>query len=129
MDLNAAYEDNALGWLPLKRYEGAVYQRWASVYYLKQMAAALQYLQENNLLVYEDLAAKAEAAAARMHSASDGLQQTESAMNRNAERKWSGSGMTQTTRSKATPLRVNLTRSELVWGATPTSIIQLCTDI
>ena len=67
--------------------KGAVYQRWASVYNLKQMAAALQYLLENNLLVYEDLAAKAEAAAARMHSAGSGLQQTETAMKRNAELK------------------------------------------
>lgn len=34
--------------------KGVAYARWATVYNLKQMAAALQYLQENNLLVYED---------------------------------------------------------------------------
>jgi hypothetical protein len=42
--------------------KGVGYAKWATVYYLKQMTAALQYLQEDNLLVYEDLAAKAEAA-------------------------------------------------------------------
>ncbi|MCL2821454.1 MAG: relaxase/mobilization nuclease domain-containing protein [Oscillospiraceae bacterium] len=65
--------------------KGAGYQRWATVYNLKQMAAALQYLQENNLLVYEDLATKAESATARLHNASDKLQQTETAMKRNAD--------------------------------------------
>jgi len=67
--------------------KGAAYTRWATVHNLKQMAAALQYLQENNLLDYDDLAAKAEAAAVRMHSAGDALQQTEAAMKRNAELK------------------------------------------
>jgi len=67
--------------------KGTAYQKWATVYNLKQMAAALQYLQENNLLVYEDLAEKAEAATARMHSAGDELKQTETAMKRNAELK------------------------------------------
>lgn len=71
----------------LKQGKGAAYAKWATVYNLKQMAAALQYLQENNLLVYEDLAARAESAAARMHSAGDSLQQTETAMKRNAELK------------------------------------------
>jgi len=71
----------------MKQGKGAAYAKWATVYNLKQMAAALQYLQENNLLVYEDLAAKAETAAARMHSTGDNLQQTETAMKRNAELK------------------------------------------
>jgi len=65
--------------------KGAAYQRWATVYNLKQMAAALIYLQENNLLAYEDLAAKTEAASGRFHSASDKLKQTETAMKRNAD--------------------------------------------
>jgi len=67
--------------------KGAGYQRWATVYNLKQMAAALQYLQENNLLVYEDLADKAETATARMHNASDNLNNIETAMSLNADLK------------------------------------------
>ena len=69
----------------MKQGKGAAYQRWATVYNLKQMAAALQYLQENNLLVYEDLAAKTEAANERFHGASDKLKQTEDTMKRNAD--------------------------------------------
>jgi hypothetical protein len=71
----------------MKQGKGAAYQRWATVYNLKQMAAALQYLQENNLLVYEDLAAKAESASDRFHGINDNLQQTEAAIKRNAELK------------------------------------------
>ena len=67
--------------------KGTAYAKWASVYNLKQMAAALQYLQENNLLVYEDLAAKAEASAERFHSASGKLQATETALRHNTELK------------------------------------------
>ena len=32
--------------------KGPAYERWAKVYNLKQMAAALQFLQENNLTDY-----------------------------------------------------------------------------
>ena len=71
----------------MKQGKGTAYAKWATVHNLKQMAAALQYLQENNLLDYEDLAAKTEAAAVRMHSAGDALKQTEAAMKRNAELK------------------------------------------
>jgi len=71
----------------MKQGKGAAYAKWATVYNLKQMAAALQYLQENNLLVYEDLAAKAEAASDRFHRTNDKLKQTETAMKRNAELK------------------------------------------
>ena len=38
------------------------YERWAKVYNLKQMAAALQYLQEHNLMDYDELSASTEAA-------------------------------------------------------------------
>ena len=71
----------------MKQGKGAAYQKWATVYNLKQMAAALQYLQENNLLVYEDLAAKTESASGRFHSASNKLKLTETAMKRNADLK------------------------------------------
>lgn len=43
----------------LKAGKGPGYERWAKVFNLKQMAAAVQYLQENNLFSYEDLEAKA----------------------------------------------------------------------
>ena len=71
----------------MKQGKGPAYEKWATVYNLKQMAAALQYIQENNLLVYGDLEAKAEAAADRFHSLGDTLKQTEAAMKRNAELK------------------------------------------
>lgn len=71
----------------MKDGKGPAYQRWATVYNLKQMAAALQYLQDNNLLVYEDLAAKAEKATERFHTAGGKLKNTEAAMKRNADLK------------------------------------------
>ena len=71
----------------MKQGKGATYAKWATVYNLKQMAATLQYLQENNLLLYKDVAVKAETAAARMHSTGDNLHQTEMDMKRNAELK------------------------------------------
>ena len=64
--------------------KGPAYERWAKVFNLKQIAAAVQYLQENNLLVYEDLEQKADAATERFHSASDKLKVTEAAMKRNS---------------------------------------------
>jgi len=71
----------------MKLGKGPAYAQWATVYNLKQMAAALQYLQENNLLAYEDLAAKAEAAIERVHDLGDKLKVTEAAMKRNSELK------------------------------------------
>ena len=71
----------------MQQGKGPAYARWATVHNLKQMAAALQYLQENNLLAYEDLTVKAEAATEHMHTAGAKLQQTETAMKRNAELK------------------------------------------
>ena len=67
--------------------KGPAYARWATVYNLKQMAAALQYLQENNLLDYCDLATKAETATEYYHNLGDKLKQTEAAMKRNADLK------------------------------------------
>ena len=69
----------------MKQGKGVAYAKWATVYNLKQMAAALQYLQENNLLVYESLAAKAETASARFYGVGDKLKRTETAMKRNAD--------------------------------------------
>jgi hypothetical protein len=67
--------------------KGTAYERWAKLYNLKQMAAALQYLQEHNLLAYEDLAASAAAATDHCHSAAGKLKETEAAMKHNGELK------------------------------------------
>ena len=71
----------------MREGKGPGYERWATVYNLKQMAAALQYLQENNLLAHEDLEARAEAATDRFHDLSDKLKVTEAAMQHNTELK------------------------------------------
>ena len=65
--------------------KGPAYEKWARVYNLKQMAAALQYLQENGLMEYADLEAKTNAATERFHALADKLRQIEAAMNRNAD--------------------------------------------
>ena len=41
----------------MRQGKGPAYERWAKVYNLKQMAAALQYLKEHQLFEYDDLAA------------------------------------------------------------------------
>ena len=48
--------------------KGPGYERWAKVYNIKQMAAALQFLQENGLTDYDELAAKTDAAVDRAHA-------------------------------------------------------------
>ena len=60
------------------------YQRWASVYNLKQMAAALQYLQEHDLLEYAELEKHAARAVDRTHDLAGKIQTTEAAIKRNA---------------------------------------------
>ncbi len=57
--------------------KGAGYEHWAKLYNLKQMAAALQFLQENGLTDYDDLAAKTETAVDRVHTLSDELRDVE----------------------------------------------------
>ena len=57
--------------------ESSAYERWAKVYNLKQMAAALQYLKEHQLFEYDDLAAKTDAATERFHTLAGDIQQTE----------------------------------------------------
>ena len=51
--------------------KGPAHERWAKVYNLKQMAAALQYLRENDLMDYEMLAASTEKAVERFHTLSE----------------------------------------------------------
>src|SRR5699024_8430045 len=51
--------------------KGPAYARWAKVYNLKQMAAALQYLQEHKLTDYEELAARSEEHTSELQSRFD----------------------------------------------------------
>ena len=61
----------------MRQGKGPAYERWAKVYNLKQMAAALQYLKEQQLYEYDDLAAKTDAATERFHTLAGDIQQTE----------------------------------------------------
>lgn len=67
--------------------KGPAYEQWAKIYNLKQMAAALQYLQENGLMDYADLEQKATHAADRFHRLSDSIKSTENTMRTNTELK------------------------------------------
>ena len=62
--------------------KGAGYEHWAKLYNLKQMAAALQFLQENGLTDYDELAAKTETAVDRVHTLSDELRDVEARLAR-----------------------------------------------
>ena len=64
--------------------KGPGYERWAKVFNIKQMAAALAYIKDNNLTDYEQLAKKATEAADRFHVISEQVKQTEQAMKTNA---------------------------------------------
>ena len=61
----------------LRSGKGAAYARWAKVYNLKQMAAALQFMQEQNITEYDQLSAKAEDAVSRFHTLTEQLRRTE----------------------------------------------------
>jgi hypothetical protein len=65
--------------------KGPAYQRWAKVFNLKQMAATLQFLQENGLLEYEQLAKKTSDATDRFHALSEKIRTVEAAMGVNKE--------------------------------------------
>ena len=62
--------------------KGPGYERWAKVYNLKQMAAALQYLQEHHLTDYDSLAAMADQAAGRFHTLTAKIRQTEAELSK-----------------------------------------------
>ena len=66
----------------MRQGKGPAYERWAKVYNLKQMAAALQYLKEHQLFEYDDLAAKTDAATERFHTLAGDIQQTEAELSR-----------------------------------------------
>lgn len=65
--------------------KGPGYERWAKVYNLKQMAAALMYLKEHSLMDYDELAAKTEAATDRFHALAGEIQSTEAALSQTTE--------------------------------------------
>ena len=65
--------------------KGPAYERWAKVYNLKQMAAALQYLQEHHLTDYAALTVSTEAAVDHFHKLSDELRTTEEALSKTSE--------------------------------------------
>ena len=66
----------------MRQGKGPAYERWAKVYNLKQMAAALQYLKEHQLFEYDDLAAKTDAATELFHTLAGDIQQTEVELSR-----------------------------------------------
>jgi len=67
--------------------KGPSYERWAKIYNLKQMAAALQYLKENDLLEYSQLEEKTAGATDHFHDLTGQIQKTEAAMAVNSELK------------------------------------------
>ena len=71
----------------MREGKGARYTQWASVHNVKAMAAALQYLHENNLLDYADLEVKASNATTRFHELSDKIKTIENAQQTNRELK------------------------------------------
>lgn len=71
----------------LKQGKGPAYERWAKIYNLKMMAAALQYLQEHSLLEYGQLEKWAAQAVDRFHELAGQIQKAEAAMGVNAELK------------------------------------------
>ena len=52
----------------MRQGKGPTYERWAKVYNLKQMAAALQFLQENGLTDYDALAERTAEVVDRAHA-------------------------------------------------------------
>lgn len=67
--------------------KGPGYERWAKIFNLKQMAAALAYLQDNGLMEYGQLEQKAAEATDHFHALTEQLKATEAAMSTNAQLK------------------------------------------
>ena len=64
----------------LSEGKGAGYQRWATVFNLKQMAQSLNYLREHGLEDYDELTRRTEAATAQFHAHSDRMKALEKRM-------------------------------------------------
>lgn len=69
----------------LRSGKGPGYERWAKVYNLKQMAAALQYLREHKLGDYATLEAATNGAVDRFHALAGELRETEAALAKSSE--------------------------------------------
>ena len=69
----------------LSQGKGPAYERWAKVYNLKQMAAALLYLREHGLTDYAALEATTEAAVDRFHTLAGELRDTEAALSHTSQ--------------------------------------------
>ena len=65
--------------------KGSAYERWAKVYNIKQMAAALLYLREHDLMDYAALASSTEAAVDRAHKLAGELRDTEATLAKTSE--------------------------------------------
>ena len=69
----------------LREGKGPGYERWAKVYNLKQMAAALQYLREHGLGDYATLEAATNRGVDRFHALAGELRETEAALAKSTE--------------------------------------------
>ena len=69
----------------MRQGKGPAYERWAKVYNLKQMAAALQYLMEHGLTDYDELAAQTAGAVERFHTLAGEIQATEAQLSRTTD--------------------------------------------
>lgn len=67
--------------------KGPGYERWAKIFNLKQMAETLQYLQEHNLLEYEQLEKQADTITEHFHTLSDQIKSIEKSISRNKKLK------------------------------------------
>ncbi len=69
----------------LRSGKGPGFEKWAKIYNLKQMAAALQFLQEHGLTDYAALEAQTTAAVEHFHALAEKLQTTEAALSKTSE--------------------------------------------
>ena len=69
----------------MRQGKGPAYERWAKVYNLKQMAAALQYLLEHDLTDYDALAAATTGAVEHAHSLAGALQSVEAELTKTGQ--------------------------------------------
>jgi hypothetical protein len=65
--------------------KGPAYERWAKIYNLKQMASAMQFLQEHLLTEYDQLSTRTETAVDRFHKVTEELKSTEAVLSKTAE--------------------------------------------
>ena len=69
----------------MRQGKGPAYARWAKVYNLKQMAAALQFLQEHGLTDYDALAEQTSAAVDRFHALAGEIQSAEAQLSKTSD--------------------------------------------